>query len=309
LTGPDDGLAATNAELGRMVSELRQANREAQDARLAALNVMEDALEAKEALRQADRRKDEFLATLAHELRNPLAPIQNGLHLIRPASGPELFAHQVIERQVGQLVRLVDDLMDVARITSGKIELRRERIELDAMLRQAIELSRQRLDQAGHRLEIQWPEEPIALDGDPVRLTQVFGNLLSNAAKFTPPGGHIRISVQLEPGSALVSVSDSGVGIDGATLPCLFEMFSQGHPGYERVVNGLGIGLALVRNLVELHRGKVWAESPGPGKGSTFYVRLPTLPVENARPLPGRTSEAPAAESLHCDSSPALHPN
>ncbi|HEV3427492.1 MAG TPA: ATP-binding protein [Paraburkholderia sp.] len=240
---------------------------------------------AEQALREADRRKDEFLATLAHELRNPLAPIRNGLHILRLARADSTAAqrtHDMLERQLDHMVRLVDDLMQVSRIMGGKIALRKETVDLGAVLRQAIETSRTLIDAAGHRLTVSLPPEPIVLEADPVRLSQVVANLLNNAAKYTDAGGQIWLTAYREDqnrdghgSNAVVSVRDNGMGISASMLPKVFDLFTQGERSYSRGQGGLGVGLTLVRSLVELHGGGVEAISEGLGRGSEFIVRLP----------------------------------
>jgi len=235
---------------------------------------------AEEALREADRRKDEFLATLAHELRNPLAPIRSAVEVLRLKAplDPELRAAQgMIERQVHHLVRLVDDLLDLSRITHGRLPLHRERVELATVLGQALEASRPHLECAGHDLRLTQPPVPIYLDADPVRLCQVFVNLLNNACKFTDPGGQIRVSAQVEGAQAIVRVTDTGIGVPEEDLSHLFEMFAQRGPARERAQRGLGIGLSLARGLVEMLGGRIEAHSEGTGKGTELVVRLPTL--------------------------------
>ena len=229
-----------------------------------------------ERLLDADRRKDEFLATLAHELRNPLAPIRNGLYLLRIADRASETAEQaraMLERQVRHLVRLVDDLLDVSRITRGKLELRRETVEVAAIVGAAVETSQPAIDAAGHRLEVELPPEVLTLSADPVRLAQVLANLLNNAAKYTPPQGAIRLAVRREDAMATISVRDSGVGIPQQMLERIFEMFTQVDAASTH--GGLGIGLTLARRLVELHGGTIEARSAGAGLGSEFVVRLP----------------------------------
>ena len=239
---------------------------------------------AEHGLREADRRKDEFLATLAHELRNPLAPIRSGLqilHLTRgdAATAPQI--HEMLERQVNHLVRLVDDLMEVARVTRGRIELRKETVDLGAMLRSAVETSRPLIEAARHELIVDVPPEPVTLVADPVRLAQVIANLLNNAAKYTEEGGRITVSARREGEHAVIAVRDSGIGIPGDVLPRVFDLFAQADRTYHRSQGGLGIGLTLVRTLVELHGGTVAARSEGLGRGSEFIVRLP-LSLERA---------------------------
>ena len=231
-----------------------------------------------QALRDADRRKDEFLAILAHELRNPLAPIRNGLYLLRKTGGQEAATEQIygmMERQVNHLVRLVDDLMEVSRITRGKIELRKEQTDLADILANAIETSQPLIDAAHHALRISLPSCGLPVDADPVRLAQVFANLLNNAAKYTESGGHIELSADCLDGVAVVSVRDDGGGIPAEMLPCVFDLFAQVDRSLGRAKGGLGIGLALVRSLVEMHGGRVEARSAGVGRGCEFIVRLP----------------------------------
>jgi PAS domain S-box-containing protein len=248
---------------------------------------------AAERLREADRRKDEFLATLAHELRNPLAPIRNALHVLRisgATGGPAVRVQEMMERQVNHLVRLVDELLEISRITRGKIELSRDRVDLAAVLQHAIDISQPHIDEAGHRLILDLPPEPLPLDADPVRLAQVFANLLDNAARFTDPGGRITVSVAREGregDTVRLSVADTGIGISAEMLPRVFELFAQDRsPG--RAHDGLGIGLTLARSLVEMHGGSIEAHSEGAGMGSELVVRLPLLreqaPGEDAEP-------------------------
>jgi PAS domain S-box-containing protein len=238
-----------------------------------------EAVLAEQSLREADRRKDEFLATLAHELRNPLAPISNAVHLLRHPEGRRR-ADKIVEmvgRQVRQIVRLVDDLMEVSRITRGKIELDKAPVPLADIVNAALETSHPAIEQARHRLDVALPAEPLMVNGDKVRLTQVFANLLNNAARYTDPGGHILLSARREGEYAVVSVRDSGAGIAPEQLPHVFEMFVQAHRSANRGQGGLGIGLTMVRNLVEMHGGRVDAYSGGAGQGSEFIVRLPLL--------------------------------
>jgi PAS domain S-box-containing protein len=237
------------------------------------------------ALREADRRKDEFLATLAHELRNPMAPLSNALQALRLAgSDPALIeqAHGMMERQLSHLVRLVDDLLDVSRITTGKIELRRERVELRTIVDSALETSRPLIDRSGHRISVTLPNEPLVLYADPTRMAQVLSNLLNNAAKYTDRGGRVALAVRQEGDQAVITVEDDGIGIAPEVLPRLFEIFSQADPSRERAQGGLGIGLSLVRGLVEMHGGSVGVHSDGLGRGSRFTVRLPLAPADGA---------------------------
>ncbi len=237
-------------------------------------------------LSETDRRKDEFLATLAHELRNPLAPIRNGLQLMKLVGGQDATierARALMERQLTQMVRLVDDLMDVSRISRGKLELRKERVPLATILKSAVETSRPLIGQMGHELTIKLPKEALIVDGDMTRLAQVFLNLLNNAAKYSDRGGHIQLNVERQGNEAVVSVTDTGIGIAADQLPRVFEMFTQLGGALERSQGGLGIGLTLVKRLVDMHGGSVEARSEGPGMGSEFVVRLP-LVIEASRP-------------------------
>jgi PAS domain S-box-containing protein len=240
--------------------------------------------ELEQALREAGHRKDEFLATLAHELRNPLAPLRNGLEIMKLAKNDEKLitkSRNMMERQLNQLVRLVDDLLDVSRIRRGRIELRKQRTELTAIVRNALETSQPLIEQAGHKLTLTFPPESIFVDADVTRLSQAFANLLNNAAKYTQPGGHIKLTVQRESGSATVSIKDNGIGIPRNLLPRVFEIFAQADRSLEQSQGGLGIGLSLVKRLVEMHDGAVEAHSEGKGKGSEFIVRLPILSAAN----------------------------
>ena len=248
--------------------------------------------------RHASERKDQFLATLAHELRNPLAPIRNSLSILRHSGTGQPVASvcEIMERQVNHMVRLVDDLMEVSRITRGKIELRRDVVDLAAVIAAAVETSRPLIDSGHHELTVTMPREALLLDADPTRLAQVFSNLLNNAAKYTDPGGRISIEARREGDGAVVTVSDSGMGIPADALPRLFEMFAQVDARDSRAQSGLGIGLSLARSLVELHGGSVSAASEGAGKGSQFVVRLPLAE--------GRTAGAAASAAA----APAIRP-
>ena len=225
----------------------------------------------------ADRRKDEFLALLAHELRNPLAPIRNAVSLLRRTGADHSEIWQMMERQVGHMVRLVDDLMELSRITRGAIELRMEVTDLCAAVATAVETCRPLIDAARHRLTVALPPEPLMVEADLVRLTQVFVNLLNNAVKYTDPGGEIQLSAHVDDGHAIVSVVDTGIGIPADLLPRVFEMFVQADGTDRRAQTGLGIGLTLARRLVDMHGGSLTARSAGPGRGSEFIVRLPLL--------------------------------
>jgi PAS domain S-box-containing protein len=227
--------------------------------------------------KEGQRRKDEFIATLSHELRNPLAPLRNALHLLRataetPATLP---IHDMIERQLSHMVRLVEDLLEVSRITRGKLELRKERTDLASVLRTAVETCAPMIQQAGHRLSVGLPAQPLWVEGDSVRLAQLLSNLLNNAARYTDAGGEIALEAARDGSEATVRVRDNGAGISSAELPKLFAMFSRGDGADTRAPGGLGIGLALARTLAEMHGGTIEARSEGPGRGSEFTVRLP----------------------------------
>ncbi|RZJ20407.1 MAG: response regulator [Haliea sp.] len=241
--------------------------------------------EQAERLAESDRSKDEFLATLSHELRNPLAPLRNSIALLRRASHGEDRAapiHDMMERQVNHLVRLVDELLELSRISRGTLSLRNERIELATVVRNALETTAPLLQAAGHELTVDLPPEPVWLDGDEVRLAQILTNLLDNAIKYTESGGRLAIRARAELGLAIITVSDNGMGIDAEALPRMFEMFSRGQRDSARTQGGLGIGLALSRRLAEMHQGTLDAHSDGPGRGSEFTVRLPLAAVAEA---------------------------
>jgi PAS domain S-box-containing protein len=284
----EDGKVIGIIGISRDITERRQAE--------------EKLRQQEEKLREADRRKDEFLATLAHELRNPLAPIRNGLALLKIADRDAIAIEQVrsmMERQLTQMIRLVDDLLDVSRITRDKLVLRKERVALSAVIHSALETSRPLVEANGHELSVTMPSEPIYLDADTTRLSQVFANLLNNAAKYTERSGHIALNVSApkavsngksqpgKPDEVVVTIKDSGVGIPTAMLPQVFDLFIQVDRTLEKAQGGLGIGLTLVRRLVEMHGGNVEARSEGPGKGSEFIVRLPiaarapSIPVDD----------------------------
>ncbi len=230
-----------------------------------------------------DRRKDEFLATLAHELRNPLAPVRNGLQILKITRNESQSrqVREMMERQLGHMVRLIDDLMDLSRITRGRVELRKERVELRTVVDSAVEASRPLIDAAGHALAVDVPGG-LYLDADPTRMAQVLANLLNNSAKYTPHGGQILLRADRVDHTAIVRVADTGVGIPAEMLPRVFDMFTQVGRTLDRSQGGLGIGLTLVRRLVEMHGGTVAVESAGPGAGTTFTVQLPTARDEDA---------------------------
>lgn len=263
---------------------------------------IDDQRNAEQALREADRRKDEFLAVLGHELRTPLAPIRNAVEILRNAALDEAqasAARDMIDRQVRQMVRLIDDLLDIGRITTDRIRLRTERVELAAILEQAVETVRGELDAAGHELVVRAPTDAIRLDADPARLVQVFANLLGNACKYTGPGGRIELDVERghdpsQGACVVVRVKDNGIGMPAEFLPKLFMHFSQARPALEHSQGGLGIGLALVRRLVEMHEGRISGRSDGPGRGSEFVVTLPVIEDEAAVTLaPGPLRPVP----------------
>ncbi|WP_171088977.1 ATP-binding response regulator [Usitatibacter rugosus] len=238
------------------------------------------------ALEEADRRKDEFLATLAHELRNPLAPVTNALQILKMSNdeATRLRAREIMERQLRQMVRLVDDLLDVSRITTGKLGVRMQRVEVASIVRNAVETVAPLIEAQGHHLHLDLSGEPAYVEGDATRLAQVFANLLNNAAKYTPSGGNIRLGCGIEGNEVVVTVKDDGIGIDPAVLPYVFEMFAQADRSLDRPNAGLGVGLTLARRLVELHGGALLAKSAGLGHGSEFSVRLPMAASAPAQP-------------------------
>ena len=256
-----------------------------------------DRLRYERMLREADQRKDEFLATLAHELRNPLAPIRNAVHVFKvkgPADPDLVWSRQVIERQLGQMARLLDDLLDVSRITRNTFALRRATVPLAPVLANAVEISRPLIEEARHILEVVPPGEPIWLEADPVRLGQVFSNLLNNAARYTPEGGRIRLACEVAGDEVIVSVRDTGIGIPAGMLTRVFDMFAQGEATRDRSGHGLGVGLSLAKGLVERHGGAIEAKSAGPNRGSEFVVRLPI--VREAARAGFEASAEPAAD-------------
>ena len=284
--------------------ELEQLNRHLQSANqeLAQSNFMLEAeiaerVRVEKAMKEADRHKDEFLAMLAHELRNPLAPIRNAVQIMRhvPFDNPRLeWARDVIDRQLLHLTRLVDDLLDVSRITRGTINLSKERILLGNLIARAIEAVQPMVAEFRHELVVDCEDESLLLDGDLTRLTQVIGNLLANAAKYTNPGGRIELSARHRAGTVEIRIKDNGIGIPPEAVPKLFSLFSQLNRGTERTQSGLGIGLALVRKLVEMHDGEVLVFSDGVDRGSEFTVRLPSL----SDALPLSTAEARPATAM-----------
>jgi PAS domain S-box-containing protein len=265
----------TSVDISVTTSPIR--NREGQI--VGASKIARDVTEARrlaEESRQADRRKDEFLAMLGHELRNPLAPILTALELMK-LRGVDMFTRErsVIERQVRHVARLVDDMLDLARITRGKVSLEKQPVEVAVVVAKAIEIAEPLIAERGHRLHVAVPEAGLVVDADQVRLSQVFANLLTNAARYTEPGGEISVTAKHGPGEVVVDVKDSGMGLSPEFLPHVFDLFAQGPRTIDRSQGGLGLGLALVQSLVALHGGSVSAHSEGPGKGSCFSVRLP----------------------------------
>ncbi|MEF3073433.1 transporter substrate-binding domain-containing protein [Methylobacter sp. Wu1] len=251
---------------------------------------------AEEALKEIARRKDEFLAMLAHELRNPLAPISNAAQILKRPDLDETrqaWCRDVINRQVEHLVRLVDDLLDVSRISRGKIELKKEILEVSAIVQRAIETSQPLIDARRHEFTVQLPPEPVYVEGDLVRLSQVVSNLLNNAAKYTDEGGRIKLTVEPADGEVFIRVRDNGRGIEPSALPCLFQLFYQVDRTIDRAEGGLGIGLALVKSLVAMHGGEVWASSEGRGKGSEFAIHLPCLRKSTVTPVSCQTNAKP----------------
>lgn len=267
-------------DLYRQRQEVAQQRDELRAATEQNLKLLKESRLHAEALREADRRKDNFLAMLAHELRNPLAPVRNAVEILRLANTTDpsvVHARDVISRQVSHMARLVDDLLDVARIARNKIELRLDQCDLAAIVLQTAEDYRPTLAANGIDLVVDVPEKPVMMTGDATRLAQVFGNLLHNSGKFTPAGGNVTISIKRDnsTNTAEVRVADTGIGLDPQVIAQLFEPFTQADQSLDREKGGLGLGLALVRGLIELHHGTVTAESAGTGRGSSFMVRLP----------------------------------
>lgn len=257
----DDGVAVSFSDITRQMNLQNE------------LKISNDELKA------ADHKKDEFLAILAHELRNPLAPIKNGLSILDNAPGNHSLSEEVrgmMARQIEQMVRLVNDLMDVSRINRGSINLNKLPMTLDAAIKSAVETALPMITAGGHRLEVDIAPEPVYLNGDIVRLSQAFANLLNNAAKYTDQGGSIILSAWQDEGMAIVTVRDTGIGISSEMLPHVFEMFSQNEGSLDRAQGGLGIGLSLVKNIIERHGGTIRAESAGAGRGSVFTIYIPS---------------------------------
>ncbi len=281
------GIARDISDLKRAAEQLRFYAAELQERNTALehgnqerARLIEELQERARALKDADRRKDEFLAMLAHELRNPLAPIWNAVRVMRllaPADGNVQWARDVIERQVQHMSRLVDDLLDVSRITRGKIALRKQLVEVAGLIARAVEMSRPFIDARHHELTVSVPPEPLCVIGDQTRLAQVLGNLLNNAAKYTEEAGKISLALVCEGEEVVITISDTGIGMAPDLLPHVFDLFMQGQQLLDQTQGGLGIGLTLVRDLVEMHGGSVHARSPGSRQGSEFIVRLPRV--------------------------------
>jgi signal transduction histidine kinase len=281
-----DAFNAMLAEVGRRSEALEESNailsRETAERR-----------EAEEALRIANRRKDEFLAILAHELRNPLAPLRNALEILKRGGGESTIARdarEMMERQLRQMVRLVDDLLDVSRITTGKLALRTRIVELQDVIRSAIDTAKPLLEQRRHTLRVMLPPEPLQVDADATRLSQVFSNLLNNAANYTEAGGRIELRADATDTEIAVSIRDNGIGIAPDMLGAVFRMFAQADASLERAQGGLGVGLTLARHLIELHHGSIEAKSKGVGHGSEFIVRLPRTQAKRA-PAPAARAQ------------------
>jgi signal transduction histidine kinase len=304
-------LALANTTLqAEKTRELEEANAELEKTNQALQREIAERKRFEQELQEADRRKDEFLAMLSHELRNPLAAISNVAHVMKasPAIDPQLrWARDVLGRQTGHLTRLIDDLLDVSRITRGKVTLRREPLDLKSIVSAAIETTRTLINHRNHTLQVEVPEENVAVLGDRVRLTQVVDNVLTNAAKYTREGGKIAISLQTDasapgtPGDAVIRVKDTGVGIAPELLPDLFQLFRRADDSLARSEGGLGIGLALSRGLIEMHGGRIEAFSEGPGKGSEFIIRLPrstAAVIEPQRPPAAAAAERREARQL-----------
>nr|WP_052170730.1 hybrid sensor histidine kinase/response regulator [Massilia sp. JS1662] len=288
VPGNDSGeIGVLVAAFNDMLAEIGRRSHALQEANATLEHEMQVRERAEEALRLADRRKDEFLATLAHELRNPLAPIRTGLDILRLRSGDAQAtqrATDIMERQLRQMVRLVDDLLDVSRINTGKFTIKSGRVELKAVVNDALEVVRPYIELHGHELTIDLPDRPVFLNGDATRLAQILSNLLNNAAKYTNRGGRVGLRATVDDRTLTLVVSDTGIGIAPDMLDTVFEMFVQVDSTLERSVAGLGVGLSLARKLVELHGGTIEAHSAGLGHGSQFVVRLPIV-VEPELPV------------------------
>ncbi|MDB5800906.1 MAG: hypothetical protein JWL63_1845 [Rhodocyclales bacterium] len=286
-------------EVGRRAEALESSN-------ASLVHEMAERRAAEDALREADRNKDEFLATLAHELRNPLAPLQTSLEILRLSGDANKPALAIMARQLNQMIRLVDDLLDVSRITTGKLVVHTEVIALQTVMRTAMETVAPLVATRRHQLDCSLPPEPIYLDADPVRLAQIFSNLLNNAIKFTPDSGRLTFVARLEGSEAVISISDNGIGISPEVLASIFGMFEQADHSIERSHGGLGVGLSLARRLVELHGGNLSARSEGDGHGSEFTVRLPLARPAAIATSPRVRAASEAASTSRADIAPAV---
>lgn len=316
LADTNEQLAKANAaiqaektrELHALNASLQQANLDLERTNVALQGEVAERTRAEQALKEADRHKDEFLAMLAHELRNPLAPIRNAVQLmkIKAVADPQLLlSRDIIERQLIQLSRLVDDLLDVSRITRGKITLARRRVELREVVERAVETVTPMIDARSHTLDVEIPKRSLVIYGDPVRLTQALANVLGNAAKYSDTGGHITLRAQRRKRDIEIRIRDTGIGIVPEALPFIFDLFTQVDLRSGRPQGGLGIGLALVRQLVEMHDGTVTASSEGPGRGSEFVIRLP---VSIARVTDSEAKSAGEANPSAQPGQPTLAP-
>lgn len=303
----DDEIGVLVDSFNGMLAEISARTRDLEESNRDLVRETHERREAEDALRIADQRKDEFLATLAHELRNPLAPLMSGLEIMQltgPDSPASERARSIMERQLRHMVRLIDELIDVSRISTGKLVLHKERIDLPAVIRVALESTARLVEERGHALETELPASSVSLDGDATRLAQVFTNLINNAAKYTEPGGRISVRLRIDGGQAVADVADTGIGIPPAMLARVFDMFAQIDTKIERLQSGLGVGLTLARRIVELHGGTLEANSAGTGAGSIFTVRLPLCPQEPAgRPpaqgIPEIRSDAPGTQERY----------
>jgi signal transduction histidine kinase len=300
LTQARDRQQSANLQLAEQIAQKHRAQHALQKAYLDLEQRVRERTEklaqSEEALREANRRKDEFLAMLGHELRNPLAPIRNAVEIMRKPDVPDsaiVRGRDIIDRQVDHLARLVDDLLDVSRIVQGKISLVAVPLDLAAVVRQAVEASRPLIAERRHELSVSLPEVPVQINGDLVRLAQVISNLLNNAAKYTDPGGQIRLEAEVSDTEAAIRIRDNGVGIPATLLPRIFDLFTQADQSLARTQGGLGIGLTLVKRLVEMHGGRIEAHSDGPGRGSEFVVWLPL----REKPSKARVSESTALQT------------
>ena len=304
LAAANDELAEAHARLqAENTRELQKLNRTLERANAQLISEVAERKHAEALLKEEARRKDEFISILGHELRNPLAAMQSGIELLRNATPTESklpWARELLQRQLKHLKRLIDDLLDVTRITSGRVQLQRETLDLRSVIEHSLDAAQPLITEHKHEVSVNLPVEPLYMSGDPVRLTQVFGNLLTNAAKYTSPGGTITLYAEIDPGpprAVTVRVRDTGAGIPEEMLDRVFELFTQADHDATRTQTGLGIGLALVRAMADLHGGSVHATSDGPGKGAEFVVRLPLL-GEGAREQAEPAATAPSAPQV-----------